>query len=105
MGEFITAINDSAFSLVTTGMLSWLLVEVKRVSKDSKIRGKAVKSLLFDKLRYFHNKYVKDGDGTISEYDFEVISDIYHQYSELNGNGRGKKYFEDISDLEVTRGG
>lgn len=58
--------------------------------------------LLRGRLDHFHDKFVVRGEPMSTE-DFEAVEICWRNYSALGGNGTGKKEYDDLRSLDITK--
>lgn len=57
--------------------------------------------LLGDKIDYYHEKKVENGDGTISHRDYNKVCRMYDVYVKQHGNGERVKEVEELKNLHI----
>ncbi len=89
--ELITAV----VGLIASGIIGFLIAQVKHLSKYQKARLIIDKASARDHIKTAYEKYVIGGKKmSISTYD-ELLEE-YEAYKLLGGNGTGERYMQEI---------
>lgn len=93
--ELITAVAG----LIASGIIGFLIAQVKHLSKYQKARLIIDKASARDHIKTAYEKYVIGGKKmSISTYD-ELLEE-YEAYKLLGGNGTGERYMQEIKALK-----
>ncbi len=93
--ELITAV----VGLIASGIIGFLIAQVKHLSKYQKARLIIDKASARDHIKTAYEKYVIGGKKmSISTYD-ELLEE-YEAYKLLGGNGTGERYMQEIKALK-----
>lgn len=91
-----------AVPVLCGGVYGLCVTKLKKFETSIKANSEGTKALLWDKLHYYYLKLVLNGDGTITQDEFDIVTQTYKSYSALGGNGRGKKMYEEIEKLKIS---
>ena len=117
MAQTIIANILSPVIVALVGYIVWLLQTTRTEQRDARKKAaedadKAAKQLdaisggvcflLRGRLDHFHDKFVVLGEPMSTE-DFEAVEICYQHYAALGGNGTGKKEYDDLRSLDITK--
>ena len=93
--QFIT----TAVGMIATGVIGFLLAQVKNLSKYQRARLIIDKASAREHIKTAYEKYIIGGKHmSISTYD--DLLEEYEAYRLLGGNGTGERYMEEIKALK-----
>lgn len=117
MAQTIIANILSPIIVALVGYIVWLLQTSRTEQRDARKKAadeaeKAGKQLdaisggvcflLRGRLDHFHDKFVVRGE-PMSTDDFEAVEVCYRHYAALGGNGTGRKEYDDLRALDITK--
>ncbi len=117
MTQTIIANILSPVIVALVGYIVWLLQTSrteqaqarKQAAEDAEEATRQLKAisggvcfLLRGRLDHFHTKFVVNGEPMGAD-DFEAVEICYQHYAALGGNGTGKKEYDDLRSLDITK--
>ena len=106
MGLFEFELLDTFIGIIISAFVGGLLVFVKtrmsKYDKESHAVKDGIRAMLRDNLIKTYGKCGED-DGYCPYYIKESVTDIFHQYELLGGNGAAKDLYEKIMDLPTVK--
>lgn len=101
MQTIIDAFLKYGRTTIATVIGGAVLASIKKMTKKLEANSKGTMELLGDKIDYFYEKFVENGDGTIKQRDFDKAVSIGNAYKALNGNHGREKELEEIDKLRI----
>ena len=95
--DIIIAIFTAVFA--STGFWTLINTIYQNRAKSKKAEKAALVALLHDRIYDLSQQYITRGFVTVEEYD--NLNYLWEPYSDLGGNGTGKKLFEQVGKLDI----
>lgn len=103
MEHFLYQTYVTAFPIVLTALMGYVVWLLKNQKKDRDANSKGTMLLLRVQLIEYHDKYMRLG--SIPSYAYENFCEMYNAYHKLGGNGMITKMMHEIEELHLREKG